>query len=233
MKPIYRDLRKIRNMKCYFSRNKKHASHRMKPLKLLLLFMLLMGCNQKAQTQNNGESNASMEKNDRSYGEKLIATGFLKYADHSKIESLKSQLLNNFAIYEDDNFKIVSIDAEELAEFNFDFFLSQLNKLLEKRKIDLTVKLAEDYEKTNDLIINGERFNLYTKEEFENRVFWDSAARNFFRKINEILKNQNLDERFYLLYGGNDLQAILLTDEQFSILSEYYNADEKEKPYAP
>ncbi|MEC5394267.1 hypothetical protein [Bergeyella sp. RCAD1439] len=205
----------------------------MKPLKLLLLFIFLMGCSQKARTQNNGEPNTGVENRYRSYGEKLIAKGFLKYADHSKIENLKFQLLNNFAIYEDDYFKMVSIDAEELAEFNFDFFLPQLNKLLEKRKIGLTVKLAEDYEKTNDLIINGERFNLYTKEEFENRVFWDSAARNFFRKINEILKNQNLDERFYLLYGGNDLQAMLLTDEQFSIIAEYYNTNEKERPYAP
>lgn len=99
--------------------------------------------------------------------------------------------------------------------------------------MSLTVKSADDYEKTNDVIISGEKLNLYTKKELDNITFWDTAPRNFFRKINEILKTKNIDEQFYLLYGGNDLQAILLTDKQFSIISEYYKDNEKEKPYKP
>ena len=53
----------------------------------------------------------------------LIDKGFLKYADSSKVDSLKTQLISSFDIYEDENFKIAHIDAEELAEFSFDFFL--------------------------------------------------------------------------------------------------------------
>ena len=174
-----------------------------------------------------------MEKADSIYGKKLIDNDFLKYADNSKIDSLKTQLISNFDIYNDDNLKIAHIDAEELAEFSFDFFLPQLNKILEKRNVNLTVKSADDHEKTNDVIINDEKLNLYTKKELDNQTFWDTAPRNFFRKVNEILKNKNIDEQFYMLYFGNDLQTILLTDKQFSIISEYYKDNEKEKPYKP
>ena len=205
----------------------------MKQLAILLFSIFLISCNQKAQTQSNSKPNMNMEKSDSIYGKKLIDNDFLKYADNSKIDSLKMQLISNFDIYNDDNLKIAHIDAEELAEFSFDFFLPQLNKILEKRNVNLTVKSADDYEKTNDVIINDEKLNLYTKKELDNQTFWDTAPRNFFRKVNEILKNKNIDEQFYMLYFGNDLQTILLTDKQFSIISEYYKDNEKEKPYKP
>ncbi|MDY3538346.1 hypothetical protein JSO56_09935 [Riemerella anatipestifer] len=205
----------------------------MKQLTILFFLIFLVSCTQKQQTQNNSKSNVNVLKSDSIYGKKLIDNDFLKYADNSKIDSLKLQLISNFDIYDGDNFKIAHIDAEELAEFSFDFFLPQLNKILEKRKVNLTVKLADDYEKTNDIIINGEKLNLYTKKEIDNQIFWDTAPRNFFKKINEILTLQNIDEQFYLLYNGNDLHTILLTYKQFSIISEYYKDNEKEKPYKP
>lgn len=174
-----------------------------------------------------------MQKSDSIYATELIDNDFLKYVDSSKIDSLKTQLKNSFDIYDDDNFKIAHIDAEELTEFSFDFFLPQLNKMLEKRNVNLIVKTANNYEKTNDIIINGEKLNLYTKKELDNLTFWDTAPRVFFKKANEILQAKNIDEQFYLLYGGNDLHTLLLTDRQFSIISEYYEDNEKEKPYKP
>lgn len=205
----------------------------MKQLTFLFFSIFLISCNQKAQTQNSSQPNVNMEKSNSIYGEKLIDNDFLKYADNSKIDSLKAQLISKFDIYDDDNLKIAHIDAEELAEFSFDFFLPQLNKILEKRNVSLTVRSADDYEKTNDIIINGEKLNLYTKKELDNQTFWDTAPRNFFKKVNEMLNNKKVDEQFYLLYGGNDLHTILLTDKQFLIITEYYKDNEKEKPYKP
>lgn len=205
----------------------------MKQSTLLLFSIFLICCQQKVETHNISKPNMNIEKSDSIYGKKLIESDFLKYADNSKIDSLKAQLISNFDIYNDDNLKIAHIDAEELAEFSFDFFLPQLNKILEKRNVSLTVQSANDFEKTNDVIINGVKSNLFTKKELDNQTFWETAPRNFFSKINEILKTQNIDEQFYLLYGGNDLHTILLTDKQFSIISEYYKDNEKEKPYKP
>lgn len=205
----------------------------MKQLLLLFFLILLVSCNPKVQNENDSISNENMQKSDSVYAEKLIDNDFLKYADNSKIDSLKIQLKNSFYIYDEDNFRVAHIDAEELAEFSFDFFLPQLNKMLGKRNIKLTVKTADDYDKTNNIVINEEEINLYSKAELDNLTFWETAPRNFFKKINEILKDKDIDERFYLLYGGNDLHTLLLTEKQFFIISEYYKNDEKEKPYKP
>lgn len=86
----------------------------MKQLTILVFSIFLISCNQKAQTKNNSKPNMDMEKSDSIYGEKLIDNDFLKFADNSKIDSLKAQLISNFDIYNDDNLKIAHIDAEEL-----------------------------------------------------------------------------------------------------------------------
>ncbi|MCU7551355.1 hypothetical protein OCK74_19695 [Chitinophagaceae bacterium LB-8] len=201
----------------------------MKQLTLLFYSIFLISCNQSVQTQ----SNTIQKSGKSSYATELIDNGFLKYADSSKIDSLKTQLTSSFDIYEDGNFKIAHIDAEELAEFSFDFFLPSLNRILAKRDINLSAQRLNDKENSFDALINGDRIQLYTQKDLDNNTFWDTASRNFFRKVNEILRTKNSDEQFYLLYGGNDLHAILLTDKQFSIIADYYKNEPKEIPYKP
>jgi len=174
-----------------------------------------------------------MQKSDSNSAIELIDNDFLKYAENSKVDSLKTQLRNSFDLYDDDNFKIAHIDAEELAEFSFDFFIPSLNRILEKRQVNLSVKKLNADDKSFDIIINQDTIQLYSQKDIDNNLFWDTAPRNFFKKVNEILKTKNIDERFYLLYGGNDLHTLLLTEKQFSIISEYYTDNKKEKPYKP
>ncbi|MGN6492899.1 MAG: hypothetical protein ACTHLE_12945 [Agriterribacter sp.] len=76
----------------------------------------------------------------RNYATELIDNSFLKYADSSKVDSLKTQIENSFNIYEDENFKIAHIDAEELAEFSFDFFLPTLNKIYPRETLNYQPK---------------------------------------------------------------------------------------------
>jgi len=200
----------------------------MKHISILLFSTFLISCNQNVQTQKD-----NMQKSDSLYATELIDHEFLKYADSSKLDSLKTQLKNSFDIYDDDNFKITHIDAEELAEFSFDFFLPNLNRLLEKRQVNLSVKKLNSDDNSFDIVINEDTIQLYSKNDLDNSLFWDTAPSNFFKKTNEILKTKKIDEQFYLLYGGNDLHTLLLTDKQFSIISEYYKNNEKEKPYKP
>lgn len=197
--------------------------------KLFLFFLtILFSLSQNAHTQNQ-----NIQKLDSIYGKELIENDFLKYAETSKIDSLKKDLKDSFNIYDEANFKIAHIDAEELAEFTFSFFLPRLNKMLAKRSLYLIVETTSDYEKTNNILINGEKINLYTKQELDNLTFWDTAPRNFFKKVNQILKTKNSEEQFYLLYGGNDLHVLLLTEKQFLLITEYYKDNEKNKPYTP
>ncbi len=168
-----------------------------------------------------------------SYATDLIDNSFLKYADSSKIDSLKAQLTNSFDIYAEDNFKIAHIDAEELAEFSFGFFLPNVNRILAKRDIKLSAYKLNDKENSFDALINSDTIQLFNQKDLDNNTFWDTAPRKFFIKVNEILKAKNINEQFYLLYGGNDLHAILLTDKQLSIIAGYYKNEPKEIPYRP
>ncbi|WP_152606084.1 MULTISPECIES: hypothetical protein [Empedobacter] len=206
----------------------------MKFVTLFVFSFFSFACSQ-VDKKTNVEVGDNMKEtiDNKKYGEELIENNFLIFANVEKIDFLKIELINSFNIYDDENNKFVQIDAEELSEFNFDFFLPQLNKILEKRNMNLIVKTASDYEKTNDIIINEEKINLYTKEQLDNKTFLDSAPRNFFSKVNEILKTKSLDEKFFLLYTGNDLSALLLTDKQFEIIKKYYENDPEEIPYLP
>ncbi len=201
----------------------------MKQLALLFYSILIISCNQNGQTQTDN----MLKSGKINHAEELIANGFLKYADSSKTDSLKTQLTNSFDIYEDDNFKITHIDAEELAEFSFDFFLQNLNMILAKRNIMLSAQKLNDNDKSFDALINGDTVQLYTQKDLETNTFWDIAARNFFKKVNIVLKANNSDEQFYLLYGGNDLHVLLLTEKQFSLIADYYKDNTKESPYTP
>ena len=200
----------------------------MKQITILLLSIFIISCTPNVQTQRD-----NIPKSDSIYATELIDQEFLKYADSSKINSLKAQLKTSFDIYDDDNFKITHIDAEELAEFSFDFFISNLNRLLVKRQLNFTVKKLNSDDNSFDIIINQDTIQLYSQSDLENNLFWDTAPRNFFKKVNKLLKAKNINEQFYLLYGGNDLHTLLLTDKQFSIISEYYINNDKQRPYKP
>lgn len=168
-----------------------------------------------------------------SNGQILFDHGFLDFVDSAKLNQLKSELVNSFYIYNDDNFKIANIDAEELAEFNFDFFVPRLSRILKKRNFELVVRVAVDVEDTNDIYINETKIELYSKEELDEGNFWDSGPRNFFKEINRQLERKSIKESFYLLYGANDLHVLLLTKQQYSIIANHYKDNQKEIPYLP
>lgn len=65
---------------------------------------------------------------------------------------------------------------------------------LNKRNFKLEVKTADNYEISNEVFLNGEKIQLYTKTELENGDFWDKASRTFFKKLNELLEKKSINE---------------------------------------
>ena len=192
----------------------------------IFILCLLIACNQKGKVEV-AEENIALD------GKQLLQSGFLKFADSLKLDSLKLDLINSFGIYDEKSYKIAHVDAEELAEFNFNFFMPRLNLMLEKRGFRLDVNTVDDYEMNNDVLINGVRIRIYTNDELEKEDFWDLASRRFFKEVNNQLKSSGVDEVFYLLYTGNDLHVMLLSDIQQKIISKYYKTNSKEIPYLP
>lgn len=204
----------------------------MRNITLLFVLFLLIGCSGK-QMNSKEENTNSADSINKLLAERLIQNKFLDFADSSSYDSLKYNLINSFNIYDDNIFKLAHIDAEELAEFNFEIFIPGLNKILEKRNFKLSVLKAVDYEKTNSVYVNDIKVKLYTNADLKNGAFWDIGSRNFFKKVNELLYKHGIDEKFYLLYEGNNLHAILLTQDQFSIIEEKYKSNKNEIPYLP
>lgn len=202
---------------------------RSKNLFYSLVSILHLSCNENSQT----EVNIAKNSNFTNHAQELIDNDFLKFADSAKVDSLIAQLTNSFDIYNDDNFKIAHIDAEELSEFSFNFFLPNLNRILAQRDFELSTQKLNEDENSFDILINGDTLQLYSQNDLNDNSFWDKAPRNYFKKINELLKLKKFDEQFYLLYGGNDLHVILLTDKQYSIILDYYKNNDKEKPCKP
>ena len=201
----------------------------MRPLITTIIVLLFLSCTENRTTKNN----QAQEINDSTLGDSLIMADFLMYADSLKIDTLTDQVRKSFDIYDERNNKILHVDAEELAEFQFSFFLPRLNLILNKRNFNLDVKTDDNYESSNEVFLNGEKIQLYTKDELENSDFWDIASRTFFKKLNDLLKRENINESFFLLYNGNDLHALLLTDKQFTIIADKYKNEPKEIPYRP
>lgn len=166
-------------------------------------------------------------------GNQLIESGFLDFVDTSDFNELKAEIIDSFNIYNIRNLKFTYIDAEELADFNFEFFLPNLKLLLEKRNFNLEVRLAEDYQKTSRILINETVVELYTKVEVEDDTFLETASREFFKWINKLMLSEQIQEKFYLLYGGMDLSVLLITDDQYRIIKQKYFDNENEQPYLP
>lgn len=193
---------------------------------ILLGIFLLAACSNHEKKKNAAELN-------KIYGEKLIEAGFLSHADTLQIDSLSTDIVLDFNIYNEGINRLVFVDAEELAEFNFDFFLPELNHVLSSRNMEVQVTMAENYDASLAISLNGQEVQLYTHDELKTNSFWDAAARNFFTKVNLLLKSKETEERFYLLYGGNDLHVFLLTEQQCQIIAERYEFKQAEIPYLP
>lgn len=204
----------------------------MKKIIVFFWVLSLVSCN-----QNQTVSKEQLTKNevilDKKFGKQLIDSQYLKYAETSKIDSLQYGILNSFNIYEEDTNKYAFIDEESLVEFSFDTFMPQINRMLQKRNINIKVEVPKDYEKTYSVIINNETLKLYIDENQKEKSLIENSTSVFFKKLNEILKKSNCKEKFYLLYGGNDLGAFLLDEKQFEIIKERYKGNSGDIPYLP
>ncbi|HZY79657.1 MAG TPA: hypothetical protein VFE50_09050 [Cyclobacteriaceae bacterium] len=197
--------------------------------------LILLSCS--GETKSNEIKSESVIENQNSqkvnYGAQLVDAGFLEFADHAKIDSLKLGLETSFDIFNPAINKTALIDEEELAEFNFDFFLPDLKRILSLRGFTLDVKTGDDYETNYTATINGVKVQFYGQEDVEHDNIWKLASGVFFKEINSQLKNKKISESLYLLYEGNDLQAILLKESEYEIIKQTYKAIPSEIPYLP
>jgi hypothetical protein len=195
---------------------------------LIILTLILSSCNIRHDNKA-----ISQIKNQDSLVNELVNTDFLQYTDSSKIDSVRQSFVKDGYIFSSGINRYVHIDAEELAEGSFDFFKTDLTKILNKRGLEITFSTTKNFEKLHEVMINNETFALFDDKNLADNSFWDIGPRRFFEKINKELEKRKLQERFYLIYGGNDLGAILLTERQLNIIAKINEGNTKEIPYKP
>lgn len=195
-------------------------------LRIIVLGVSLISCSDinTSKTQETTEINL---------GKELLNADYLAFAYTSMLDTLNQEILNEFNIYNKATFKFCSIDAEELAEFNFEFFSKDLKNILSKRDFELNIFTPDGYDTSYTVSINGKEIQLYTKNDLNDYTFWEKAAKNFFQEINRQLNVKGIQEQFYLINGGNDLSTLLLTQKQFEIITNEYQNSPKYAPYLP
>ncbi len=162
----------------------------------------------------------------------FLIAGCTKKSNTNKAKNKEIQTSKNAIDFYDESI-LTHVDAEELCEFNFDFFLLELNQKLASYQLELTVQKEEGFEESFEVSINGRKVKLYDESDFPEGKYWDVGPRNFFRTVNNILKGKNIDKQFYLLYGGNDLHTVFLNREQFELMSKSNKDNKNEIPYLP
>ncbi|MFN8253747.1 MAG: hypothetical protein U0V75_17880 [Ferruginibacter sp.] len=166
--------------------------------------------------------------------EKLDELGYFKYAASSDIQEIKSDLVVSLtklnylgyvsfdeSPYNSKDYRHYHFDGEDLfEEGGFIWQLEAMKTLFEKMefKIDISNHI-EDWDNEKGLnhfvTLNGKEYIIFKNF---NDYGWGEAAQRFAEIINEQLELQNKDERLYLVNGGNDGNAVYLTDKQFALL---------------
>ncbi len=195
---------------------------------LIILTLILSSCNIRHDNKA-----ISQSKNQDSLINELVFTGFLDFTDSSKLDSVRQSFIKDGYIFSSEINRYLHVDAEELAEGSFDFFKADLTNILKKRGLQITFSTTERFEKLHEVKINNETFTLFNDKDLADYSFIDIAPRRFFEKINQELDKSKSQERFYLIYSGNDLGAILLTERQFNIIAKINEGNTKEIPYEP
>ena len=166
--------------------------------------------------------------------ESLDELGYFKYASEIDITDIKSELLDyltnhNYlgsiwfetSPFNSKDYRHYHLDGEDLfEEGGFTWQFEAMKTLFDKMnfKVEITNHI-ENWDNKNGLnhsiTINGKNYIIF--ENFKDNG-WGEAAKRFAEIINDQLELQNIDERIYLINGGNDGHAVYLTQAQFDLI---------------
>jgi len=175
--------------------------------------------------------------------EKLEESGYFKYAATGDIPEIKNDLIDSLtrlnylssisfseSPFNSKDYRHYHFDGEDLfEEGGFIWQLEAMKTLFGKMhfKVEISNHIEDwDNEKglNHFITLNGKAYTIF--ENFKG-YGWGEAAQRFAEIINDQLGLQNIDERLYLVNGGNDGNAVYLTDKQFSILDPVLNGRER------
>lgn len=166
--------------------------------------------------------------------DKLEQAGYFKYTSPSDIPELKNAISEGVkdkflaTVYNDDkpynakDHRFYVLDGETLfEEEGFTDSFKDFQHIF--NLIGLTFEVTNHIEEgdlqnhwvNHSMTVNGKNYVIF--KNFTG-YGWGEAAREFSKILNEQLILQGKEERIFLYNGGNDGQAVLLTEKQFEII---------------
>lgn len=202
-------------------------------ISLLLVVYVLVGCVVKSKKEPNKETPRAKDSSQNTIGSllnKLEETGYYKYIDSSKIGEVKKASLDAEYVFGwEDSGRDFSTDAESLAEGGISEFYNSIKEFMKKQNVDI-VEIEDFSDKGYTIQINGEKYVIYNEEELNSKDIWQLSTIRSFAIINKLLKDANSSERLYILYGGNDLRGVFLTDDMYKVIIDSNLLPKKELP---
>ena len=211
----------------------------MKKIKyLILLSILILACNPIQR----------VSKEKKLYDE-LVLLNYFKYSNSENIEKIKSvgleqTLLANSMIefYGDKTSepltkRVYHIDGEYLSDFGGieSFIKDKLKPFCDATgfKLELTNHRIEfdtiSFSRTEQITINQRMYKIFQGDYVRYGEGWYIAPAMISKMLNEELKIQKLEERFYLINCENDLSGAFLTQSQY----EFYKRNIKISYWQP
>jgi hypothetical protein len=196
------------------------------PILIVILVFALIGC-----SQNN--KNISVETKLSSDISELISSmekkGYYRYIDSSQVSKVKNESLDAGYIFGwEESGRDFSSDAESLAEGGIPDFYNDIRDFLRKQNVEINVKNESFSSKGYTLNVNGSTYKIYDENEMESKNIWELSTVRGFAIINKLLKDAGSDEQLYMLYGGNDLRAVFLTEEMYQLIVGYNSITSEE-----
>lgn len=151
--------------------------------------------------------------------EVAIRHGRYKYLDQLRREEAQASARVTGYLFDAHTNRCYQADAEDLAEGCVDMFLCAVAPFLKRQG----VRVADIGQDLTDhgytVVVNGRWYVIYNYAELvSGQNLWELSTRRAFNMVNTFLGQAGSPERAYLLYGGNDAQAVFLTPTMWSLV---------------
>jgi hypothetical protein len=138
---------------------------------------------------------------------RLIAAGFLAYADPADAEQLKRRLSRrpDVEVFADESRRFHVADAEDLAEGDVGEFVTGLAPTLLQMGV-ASLEVEDDFRDDGsgyDVTVNGRRYSIWSEAD-DVETTWGRAAARTVRIVNDLLTDAGSPERAWGYAGGND-----------------------------
>ncbi|QMV40059.1 hypothetical protein [Cohnella cholangitidis] len=116
-----------------------------------------------------------------------------------------------------------------MAEGGVGEFIEALKPFLATQNVQITEVNDDLVNMDYNVEINGKSYKIYSGDELDKDI-WELSTIRAFGIVNKLLEEASSNERVYILYGGNELRAVFLTNEMFKAIIGSKSILDEDKP---